>query len=167
MKILETSRLVLEEFTLGDADFIFALLNSPGWLQFIGDRGIKNIDDARKYISDKLIASYLTNGFGLYIVRLKNENIPIGMCGLVKRAGLEDVDIGFALSPDFSGKGYAYEAAIATMNYAKDILNIKSIVAITTPNNISSINLLKKLQFNFEKMISIPNDDEELMLFTR
>jgi RimJ/RimL family protein N-acetyltransferase len=165
MKILESDRLLLEEFSTDDAGFIFTLLNSPGWLQFIGDRGIKNNDDAKKYISDKLIASYKTNGFGLYLVRLKNENTPIGMCGLVKREGLDDVDIGFALSPGFFGKGYAFEAASATMNYAIHKLNFKRIVAITNTDNVNSINLLKKLKFNFEKMILIPNDAEELMLF--
>ena len=165
MKLIETNRLVLREFTTADAEFILHLLNSPGWLKFIGDRGVKTTDDASEYITDKLIDSYKTNGFGLYLVLLKNENISIGMCGLIRREGLDDVDIGFALLPDFAGKGFAFEAAIATMKYAEQVLKLKRVVAITTTENNSSINLLKKLNFTFEKMVLIPNDEEELMLF--
>jgi RimJ/RimL family protein N-acetyltransferase len=167
LKITETARLILREFTTDDAEFILELLNSPGWLRFIGDRGVKNLDDARKYITEKLIGGYNKNGFGLYLVLLKEKNIPIGMCGLVKREGLEDVDIGFALAPGFERKGFAYEAAMATINYAEKSLKLPQLVAITTPDNISSINLLNKLNFSFVKKITIPNDEEELMLFVR
>lgn len=166
MNILNTDRLTLREFNTNDAEFIVSLLNNPTWLKYIGDRGVKTLDDAGKYITDKFIKSYATNGFGLYLVLLKNKNIPIGMCGLVKRETLEDVDLGFALSPDFFGKGYAFESAFATLNYAKTVLKIKKIVAITTAENLNSIALLKKLNFNFKKLIRLSHDDEELMLFS-
>lgn len=166
MNILETERLILREFKTDDAGFILELLNNPTWLQFIGDRGVTTINDAGKYISDKLINSYTTNGFGLYMTILKNGNIPIGMCGLIKRDTLEDVDIGFALSPAFTGKGYAFEAAFATLKYAKNVLKLQRIIAITTADNTNSINVLKKLNLNFENMVRLPNDDAELMLFS-
>ena len=166
MNILETDRLILREFNEGDAEFILELLNSLTWLQFIGDRGVKNISDAGKYISDKLIMSYRTNGFGLYMTMLKKEKIPIGMCGLIKRDTLEDVDIGFALSPGYTGHGYAYEAALATLNYGNTVLKLPRIVAITAAENINSISLLKKLKLTFEKKINFPDDKEELLLFT-
>ena len=165
MKILETDRLILREFTTDDAPFILKLLNSQGWLEFIGDRGIKNTDDAKNYIETRLINGYTTNGFGLYLIELKKDKASIGMCGLLKRDGLDDIDIGFALSPEFSGNGYAFEAAAGTLIFAKNSLKLNRIVAITTLNNKSSINLLRKLNFNFEKMVQIPNDKEELMLF--
>ncbi len=166
MNILNTDRLTLREFNTNDAEFIVSLLNNPTWLKYIGDRGVKTLDDAGKYITEKFIKSYVTNGFGLYLILLKNKNIPIGMCGLVKRETLEDVDLGFALSPEFFGKGYAFESAFATLNYAKTVLKIKHIVAITTAENLNSINLLKKLNFNFEKLIRLSLDEEELMLFS-
>lgn len=167
MEIIETDRLVLREFSHEDAPFVLKLLNTPGWLEFIGDRGIRTLDDAKNYIETKLIYSYRTNGFGLYLIVTKEGKNSVGMCGLVKRDGLEDIDIGFALSPEFSGNGYAYEAALATLDYAKNSLRLKSIVAITTQKNKSSIKLLEKLKFQFDKMVTIPNDTEELLLFTR
>ncbi len=166
MNVLETERLILRKFNTGDSGFILELLNNPSWLKYIGDRGVKTINDASNYITEKLVKSYETNGFGLYMTMLKIENVPIGMCGLIKRDTLEDVDIGFALSPVFSGNGYALEAALVTMAYAKTVLKLQRIVAITTPDNSNSINLLKKLKFNFEKMIRLSGDDAELMLFS-
>ncbi len=166
MDILETNRLILREFNAEDAGFVFELLNSPSWLKYIGDRNVKNLDDAIKYISDKLINSYKNNGFGLYLIIRKNGNIPMGMCGLIKRETLENVDLGFALFPSFSGNGYAYEAAHATLNYAKTILKLDRIIAITTTENKNSIKLLEKLKFVFEKMIMLSNEEEELMLFS-
>ena len=166
MKILETERLMLREFTADDSEFIIKLFNSPGWLQFIGDRGIKTTDAAKKYIAEKYLHSYEINGFGIYMTLIKNNNIPIGMCGLVKRETLVDVDIGFAFLQEFTGRGYAFEAASATLNYAASKLKLQRIVAITTENNLNSIKLLKKLKMKFEKKIMMAGDEEELMLFS-
>ncbi len=163
--IINTHRLFLREFTEDDADFIVALLNSPAWLQFIGDRGVKTSEDARRFISEKYIPSYRTNGFGLYAVILKEGNIPVGMCGLIKRETLEDIDIGFAFLPEYISKGYGFEAATAVLKYGLDVLKIKRIVAITIPTNLSSINLLKKLGMKFEKTFFMQGDKDELMLF--
>ncbi len=164
--ILETERLLLREFTEGDADFICRLLNSPGWLKNIGSRGIENEDNAREYINSKLRKAYTELGFGFYLIELKLGGESVGMCGLVKREGLDDVDVGFALLPEYEGYGYAYEAASATVEYAANTLIITTLSAITIPTNKSSIKLLEKIGLKFSKMIKIPNDPAELMLFT-
>lgn len=166
MNIIETNRLILRKFILDDAGFVLELLNSPSWLKYIGDRNVKNLEDAKNYISDKLISSYIKNGFGLYEIILKKDNIPVGMCGLIKRDTLENIDLGFALSPVFTGNGYAFEAAFATLNYAKTVLKLERIIAITTTENKNSIKLLEKLKFVFEKMVLLSNEEEELMLFS-
>jgi RimJ/RimL family protein N-acetyltransferase len=161
--ILNTDRLTLREFSLNDAEFIVSLLNTLGWLQFIGDRNVKSIDDAKKYLLQGPMHSYQENGFGLWLVSLKDANNPIGMCGFLKRQGLDNADIGFAFLPGYAGKGYAYEAASAAMKYAQTGLGLDRIVAIASPNNDSSIKLLKKLGLQFERMVKMEN--EELMLF--
>ena len=166
MNIIETKRLILRKFIIDDAGFVLELLNSPSWLKYIGDRNVKNLEDAKNYISDKLISSYIKNGFGLYEIILKKDNIPVGMCGLIKRDTLENIDLGFALSPVFTGNGYAFEAAFATLNYAKTVLKLERIIAITTTENKNSIKLLEKLKFVFEKMVLLSNEEEELMLFS-
>ncbi len=164
MNVLETERLILREFTTDDSAFLLELLNTPTWLQFIGDRGVRTPEQARTYIEEKLIHSYKTAGFGFYLTALKNNNIPIGMCGLVKRDTLEDVDIGFAFLPQHVGNGYAYEAAAATLIYAKQQLGLTRIVAITNVDNSSSIKLLNKIGLQFEKKVTL-TPDEELLLF--
>ena len=165
MNILETDRLFITELTIADAPFIFELTNTPDWLQFIGDRGIKNITDAENYIINGPMTSYSTFGHGLYLLTLKDTAAAIGICGIIKRDGLEDKDIGFALLPQYTGNGYAFEAASVILQQAKDVLNIQRIVAITLPSNIRSISLLTKLGLVFEKMISFPGNEEVLMLF--
>ena len=166
MNILETERLILREFTLTDAPFIYELLNSPGWLKNIGQRGISGLKEAGKYITHLIIPSYEKYGFGFYLMEKKADNASIGMCGLIKRDSLEDVDIGFAILPQYEGQGYTTEAALATMDYAKDSLGLKRIAAITVPYNPGSISILKKLGMKHEKIIRLPNDDEDLMFFT-
>ena len=167
MKIIETERLLLREITDDDAGFILELVNEPGWIQNIGDRGVRTIDDARRYIADKLAASYERNGFGLYLVELKETGASAGMCGLVKRDSLEDVDIGFAFLERFWSKGYAFESASAMMDFAQNTLGLKRIVAIVSPGNHSSIKLLEKLGLHFERMIKMPDDEEEIKLFSK
>jgi RimJ/RimL family protein N-acetyltransferase len=165
-KILETPRLLLNEFTEDDASFIVELLNSPDWLQYIGDRNVRTTEDARRFINEKYIDSYKKNGFGLYAVVLKENNITIGMCGLIKRDSLEDIDIGFAFLPEYISKGYGFESAVEVLKYGKEILNLKRIVAITIKSNNKSVNLLKKIGMKFEKSFFMEGDSEELLLFT-
>ena len=166
MSFLQTNRLLLEEITFEDAPFVIELLNNPTWLQYIGDRNVHTIPEAHSYIQRSYIHAYKKYGFGMYKMVLKDTQLPIGMCGLVKRNYLKHHDIGFALLPTYQRKGYTYEAASAVMNYANQTLQIHSIYAFTSRDNIASQNLLKKLGLQFEKYIKIPNDEEILMLFS-
>ena len=165
MKILETDRLILLQQCPDDATFILELLNSPGWLKYIGDRAVKTVEDAANYIRNGAMKSYEQNGFGLYMVKLKDSNLPIGICGLIRRPGLEQVDIGFAFLPKHEGMGYAYESASAVMKYGREALGLGIVVAITTKNNVASVKLLNKIGFSFKEMVTLPGDKEELMLF--
>lgn len=159
MPIAETSRLSLRQLTPEDAPFFYRLVNDPGWLQNIGDRGVKNDSDAAAYIRNKSMLMYQTLGFGMYLVSLKAQDTPIGVCGLVKREVFEHADLGFALLPEFCGKGYAAEAATAVMAYAHVSLGMSRLLAITLPSNLRSSGLLRRLGFQFEGMVS-PNPAE-------
>lgn len=151
--ILETERLYLREFIETDAANILALLNSPGWLEFIGDRQVYTIEQAKTAIANNYRRHYAEHGFGFWAVCLKADDTFIGMCGLVKRDLLEDVDIGYALLPEYVGQGYAYEAAQATLNYGYQVLKLPKIVAICDEDNVASVGLLTKLGLRFDKMI--------------
>ena len=165
MTVLETDRLILRWISADDAPFILELLNDPGWLRFIGDRGVRTADGAREYILKGPVAMVERLGFGLYLTERKTDGVPLGICGLIKRDGLDDVDIGFAFLPQFTGMGYATEAATATMAYGKNTFGLKRIVGITSQDNVTSIRLLEKIGLKFEAMVKIPKDDEEVMLF--
>lgn len=165
MKVIETDRLILRWLSTDDAGFILELVNDPAWLKFIGNKDVKTIEDARSNISNKYVEMYDRLGFGLYLTELKDERVPIGICGLIKRDALEDVDLGFAFLPGFRGKGYAYEAAAAAIEYGKNVLGLNRIAAITVQGNDASIKLLEKLGFQFEKMVELSKDAEGLMLF--
>jgi RimJ/RimL family protein N-acetyltransferase len=161
MKVIETDRLILRWVEEKDAEFIYALLNEPGWLKYIGDKGIRTLEDARNYIQNGPRAMYEREGFGLFLTELKEDHTPIGLCGLIKREGLEDVDIGFAFLSGYQSQGYAYEAASGTLEFAKN-LGLKRIVAITTKDNDSSCRLLEKLGMELDGFVTLPNDTEEL-----
>jgi len=162
---LETERLTLREVSTDDADFILRLLNEPSFLRFIGDKGVRNLQDARQYILNGPIASYNQNGFGLYLVVLKSTNTSIGMCGLIKRETLTDVDIGFAFLPEFWNKGYALESATAVFSYGKNVLKLPRIVAITNKDNVTSGKLLERLGLHFDRLIDLNGDGDETKLF--
>lgn len=162
--ILETSRTSLRELTILDTAFILELLNSTGWLKFIGDRNVRTEEQAENYLLNGPLKSYKENGYGLYLVELRTSHTPIGMCGLLKREYLDSPDIGFAFLPEHTEKGYGFEIVKALINYTKHTLNIPSIMAITLPTNTASIGLLKKAGFKFLRNIHSPTG-EELMLF--
>ncbi|PWV45915.1 GNAT family N-acetyltransferase [Chitinophaga sp. S165] len=165
MLVCETSRLIIRQFTIDDASFIFRLLNSPIWLIYIGDRNIRGMNDARNYLVNGPLASYDRFGFGLYLVALREGNTPVGMTGLIKRNGLEEVDIGFAFLPEYTGQGYAYEAASAVKEYALTTLKLPRVAAITTEKNQHAISLLNKIGLHHEKMVRLPGSDTEFMYF--
>jgi RimJ/RimL family protein N-acetyltransferase len=166
MNVIETERLTLRLFTKADAEFVLGLLNEPSFIQNIGDRGVRTLEDAEGYMEKGPISSYVQNGFGLYVVASKVTGESIGMCGLIKRDGIEDVDIGYAFLPRFWSRGYATEAARAVMKYARDVVRLKRVVAIVDPLNQPSIRVLEKLGMRFEKMIKLAADDIELKFFT-
>jgi len=163
--ILETERLTLRQFKNEDAGFIVELVNTPGWLEFIGDRNIHSEADAINYLQNGPIKSYRENGFGSSMVELK-DGTPIGMCGILKRDSLENPDIGFAFLSAYMGKGYAFEIANATLHHATHQWNLKTICAITDPKNKRSIQLLEKLGLCHIKMVPSATDEKELMLFS-
>ena len=162
---LETVRLQLRRISLDDAAFLLDLLNQPSFLLHVGDRGVRTEDDARRYITDGPRASYERFGFGLLLVQRKDSGEPIGICGLLKREWLEDVDLGFALQPRFWGEGYAFEAASAVLADARERLGLRRIVAVTSLDNGPSIRLLAKLAFTFERVARFTEEGPELRVF--
>jgi [ribosomal protein S5]-alanine N-acetyltransferase len=164
MIILETERLILRTFNVDDAAFYFDLWKQASWIQYIGDKKFRNVDDARESLINGPMKMYADKGFSLYLVALK-DHTPIGMCGLIKRDTLDDVDLGYGLLAAYEGKGYTIEAAKAVMAYAKKELGLKRVVAITTTDNKKSISLLGKIGLRYEKMVKAPSDDTQLMLF--
>src|SRR5262245_17141185 len=165
MRILETERLAIRHLTLDDAGFILELLNEPGFIRNIADRGVRTIEDAQSYIQDGPVASYAKNGFGLFAIELKETGVPIGMCGLIRRDVLPDVDIGYALLERYWNRGYAYEAAAAVLDYGYKVIGLKRIVAITALDNEASARVLEKLGLQFESIISLPSLGGESKLF--
>jgi RimJ/RimL family protein N-acetyltransferase len=163
--VLETERLRLRRLTLEDAPFILQLVNEPSWLRFIGDRGVRTLEDAQGYILKGPLTSYDQFGFGLYLAELKDSGIPIGMCGLLKRETLPDPDVGYALLPGFWGKGYASEAASAVLDYGRSTFGLTRILAIVTPDNHGSIRVLEKLGLRFQEMVKLSEEEPELALF--
>ena len=163
--ILETEKLKLRELTMDDTSFIIELVNSTGWLKYIGDRNIKTTEQAKSYLENGPLKSYQESGFGLWLVETKDTKNPIGMCGLLRRDYLNHPDIGFAFLPEFIGKGFGFEAAAATLSLAKDQLKILTLYAITMPTNYASIKLLEKIGMKFIKSISPHGSQEELHLY--
>lgn len=149
MLVLETERLLLRPFTTDDAPFALTLLNEPSFLRFIGDKKVRTIEDARQYILNGPMACYQQNDFGLLVIELRDSHTPIGMCGLLKREELPHPDMGFAFLPDYWGQGFAFEAANAVLNDARERLKLNEILAIVNPDNDASINLLGRLGFRF------------------
>lgn len=158
--VIETRRLSLRRQTAGDAPFILRLLNDGDFLRYIGDRGVRTVEDAEAYIRDGAVASYEVHGFGLYLVELRDGREAIGVCGLLRRDFLEDVDLGFALLPEHRRRGYAREAAEATIMFAHEQLGIERLVAIVSPENTASIRLLEGLDFRSRGPVEHPDGDD-------
>jgi len=168
MPIAETTRLLISKIALKDARFFLELVNTPNWLKYIGDRNLKTVKDAKSYLKNGTLKSYTDFGFGFYKLQFKEgTNKNIGVCGLIKREQLRDVDLGFALLPEYEGMGFGHEASVAVIKLAKETFNLKKIVAITQPNNTNSIKLLEKLGFSYEKKVNPFEDGKELLLFAK
>ncbi|MCK6546303.1 GNAT family N-acetyltransferase [Myxococcota bacterium] len=160
----ETERLILRELDDDDAPFVVALLNQPSFLRFIGDRGVRTEADARNYLARGPVGSYRTHGFGMYLVVERTTGTSLGICGLVRRDTLPDVDLGFAFLPEHWGKGYALEAARATLAEAR-LLGLPRLLAITDPENAASIRLLEALGLRFERTMRLGDDPLELCVY--
>jgi RimJ/RimL family protein N-acetyltransferase len=164
LNVIQTQRLVLRQLDLNDADFILELLNEAAFLQYIGDKGVRTLADAREYILKGPIDSYERHGFGLYAACLV-DGTRTGICGLVKRDGLEDVDVGFAFLSRHWSNGYAVESAAAVLAHASRVLRLRRIVAITAPDNLGSIAVLEKIGLKFERMTRLTEQGPEVKLF--
>lgn len=164
--IVATERLILREIFAADADFILNLLNQPSFIRYIGDRGVKNRDDARRYIENRFAQSYRKFGFGLYAVARKTDETPLGICGFVKRDALPAPDIGFAFLPEFWSQGYAFEAARAALDYGKNVLKFENVLAITSKDNEISGKLLEKLGFEFQRTTKLSDAEDAVKLFS-
>ncbi|PTM06862.1 MAG: RimJ/RimL family protein N-acetyltransferase [Bacteroidetes bacterium] len=168
MLITETQRLFILKVTLKDAPFFVELMNTPSWLKYIGDRHIKTVEDAENNLKNGILKSYQESGYGFYkVVQKSAPEKAMGIAGLVKRKELEHTDIGFGFLPEFESKGYGYEASEAIMKLAKDRFKLKTVLAITNPENKSSIHLLEKLGLSYQKRIKPFDDNEELLLFAK
>ena len=164
MRITTTERLTIDQARSIDAPFIYELMNSPGWIQFIGDRGIRSLEDAENYIQNSLINSYKKNGYGLYKMCLKETGTPIGLCGFLQRDYLDAPDIGFAILPNYEGRGLVFEAASSMLEIARNNPKFEIIHAITTLDNEKSQHLLMKLGLRKRKQIK--QNGIELLLFS-
>jgi len=164
VNVLQTERLNLRTMLPDDAEFIVELLNDSAFLRFIGDKGVRTIEDARQYILTGPMESYERHGFGLWLVALKGPKTPIGICGFLKRDTLSDVDLGFAFLPQHRSKGYAFESAAAVMDYGRKVLGLRRVVAITNEDNVGSIRVLEKLGMSFDRMIRLSDDGPEIKL---
>ncbi len=164
---LDTQRLTIRRMAEADAPFILELLNDAAFLRYIGDKNVRTLDDARRYIAEGPVASYVRFGFGLDVVRLKSDGTPIGICGLLKRDALPEPDIGFAYLAPYCGLGYGHEAADACLSHARTVLTLPRVLAITSPDNMASIRLLEKLGFGFERLTSLAEGQSEVKLFSR
>jgi RimJ/RimL family protein N-acetyltransferase len=165
MSLLVTPRLVIDPLTEADSEFTVALLNDADFIANIGDRRVRTPEQAAAYLNEGPIASYARHGFGMYAVRLKKNGATIGMCGLVKRDSLPDVDIGYGFLPAYRGAGYALEAARAVMDWASGELGMERLVAIVAPGNRPSVALLEKLGMQAESMVRLSPEDQPIYLY--
>jgi ribosomal-protein-alanine N-acetyltransferase len=162
---LETPRLSLRRLEPDDAEFLVGLLNQPSFLANIGDRGVRNADDARRYLREGPMAMYGRFGFGLWLLSRRDDGAPIGMCGLLKRDTLPDVDVGYALLPQFWGQGYALEAVQATLRHAASKFGLKRVIGVVSEGNAASIRVLEKAGMRFERMVSMQPGEPEIRLY--
>lgn len=164
-KSFETERLLLKPTSEEDAAFMYRLLNSPTWLRYIGDRNVRSVEEAATYIRNRVTAQLERLGYANYTVIRKSDQEKLGVCGLYDREGLEGIDIGFAFLPEHEKQGYALEAALEVKRAGIEEFGISQIKAITAKDNVASQRLLEKLGLKYSKLVQLPNDAEELLLF--
>ena len=165
MNVIETERLNLREVTERDAPFILEILNDPDFMRFVADRGVRTLEDARRYVAERFVGSYRREGFGFWLVEPKDSGTPAGICGLIRRDTLPGIDVGYAFLPPFRARGYASEAAGAVVRYARETLGLERLYAIVNPDNSASVRVLEKLGMRFERMVRLSDDEPEIKLF--
>ncbi len=163
--VLMTERLLLRELNYEDAGFILRLLNDDSFKRFIGDKSVRTLADACGYLQQGPLASYARHGFGLYLASLREGAEPIGICGLVKRETLADVDVGYAFLPEYWSRGYATESAAAVLEFARERLGLGRVVAITAPDNEASIAVLLRIGMSFDRLITLEQGGSPLKLY--
>ena len=152
---------------LDDADLMLAIWNDPAFVRFVGDRGVRTIEQARVALEEGALSLYARYGYGPFCMIRKSDGTRIGICGLFRRDNLEDPDIGFAVLPQYSGAGLAWEAADAVVAHARDDLGIEVLTAIVSPDNRASIGLIEKLGFSYERGITMPGESSEISLYSK
>lgn len=145
-KNIETERLIIRPINLTDSKFIIELVNSKGWLKFIGNRNISTLDDAEKYIQ-KIIDS---PNFYYSVFELKATKKPIGIVTFLNRVEQKFPDIGFAMLSEYEKNGYSFEASRKYLDEIIQSNRYENIIAITIPDNQKSIKLLTKLGLEYE-----------------
>jgi RimJ/RimL family protein N-acetyltransferase len=165
MTVLETERLLLKQLSYDDCEFIVELVNEPLFKQYIGDKNVSTLDDARRYLREGPIGNYEQHGYGLFLVSTTDSGTPAGICGLIKREEFDDPDIGFAFLKRFRESGYAFESSVAVLEYAFATLGLRRIIAMADPENVRSVTLLARLGFRFEREVRMAADDHDISLF--
>jgi len=166
LNVIETERLSLREMAEADAGFVLEVLNDPGFVRFVGDRGVRTVEEAARYIDERFAESYRQHGFGLWLVEAKDGGMPVGICGLLKRKELGVVEVGYAFLPTFRARGYAFEAASAAQRHARDVLGLPRLYAVVNPDNAASIRVLEKLGMKFERMVRLLGEESDISLFS-
>ena len=162
---LETDRLVLTRLTLEDAPLMLSVWNDPAFIRYVGDRGIRTLAEARSALRDGALKLYADYGYGPYRMCRKTDGDSVGICGLFRRDGLEDTDIGFSTLPHYCGQGFGYEAACAVIEHARVDARLSRLTALVSPENAASVRLIEKLGLIFEKMIRMPGEDSDVCLY--
>ncbi len=163
--VLNTERLELRWLTLEDTPLMLGIWNDPAFVRYVADRGIRTLEQARAAVEAGPLRLYAEYGYGPFRVRRREDGMDMGICGLFRRDVLEDPDIGFAILPEFCGKGYGFEASTAVLDYARDTLQLSAVTAIVSPQNAASIGLLEKLGMHYERPIRMPGDDHDVSLY--
>lgn len=165
--IIQTKRLIIRPVAIEDAPFILDLMNTPKWIEFIGDRNVKTVKEAEDYIREKALSQFETHGYGNNVVILRETEEKLGTCGIYHREGKNNPDIGFAFLPDYRGRGYAYEANVKLLQIAKDNYKLNEIDAYTMKENLPSRKLLERLGLVNKGIGKLPTSDEELLHYHR
>ena len=165
MTVLETDRLLLTRLSYDHCAFVVELVNEPSFKRFIGDKNVQSLEDARRYLSEGPVGLYERFGYGMFLVTVKDSGTPAGICGLLKREGFDDPDLGFAFLKRFRKHGYAIESARSVLEHGVNDLGLKRIIAMADPDNEPSVSLLQKLGFAYERKVRMPEDDFDINLY--